>query len=163
MEMTEILKGTIEEIIFRNDENGYTIAAAEGENDIFTVVGYLPFINKGHSYEFVGTWKMHNIYGPQFEASECTEIMPQSEKGIEEFLASGAVKGIGKKTAALIVRKFGMDTLNVMEKNPERLTIVEGIGEKKAFAIGEAFKEKRIMAEVSMYDIGIIAKDSRSE
>lgn len=151
MVITEILKGTVDEIIFRNDENGYTVAAVEGEQDIFTIVGCLPFVEQGRRYEFTGVWKTHPAYGPQFDVSECSEIMPESEKEIEAFLASGAVKGVGKKTAALIVRKFGLDTLNVMERMPERLTEVEGIGEKKALSIGEAFKEKRIMAEVSVF------------
>ena len=150
MIQAEILKGTVDDIIYKNAENGYTIAAVEGD-DLFTAVGYLPFVDVGRTYEFTGRWKNHPTYGPQFEVTECQEIMPQSLKGIEDFLASGAIKGIGKKTASLIVRYFGMDSLNIIERMPERLVQIPGIGEKKAIAIGEAFHEKRMLAEVSMF------------
>ncbi|MBE6033341.1 MAG: ATP-dependent RecD-like DNA helicase [Clostridiales bacterium] len=149
--MTEVKKGTIEDIIFSNKENGYTIAIAENDQETFTVVGYLPFADPGRCYEFTGSWKIHATYGEQFDVSEVKEVMPTSAKGIEDFLASGAIKGIGKKTAALIVKKFGMDTLEILEKYPDKLSEVDGIGTKKADAIGEAFKEKRAVAEVSMF------------
>ncbi len=151
MALTEVKKGTIEDIIFSNKENGYTIAIAENDQETFTVVGYLPFADPGRCYEFTGSWKIHATYGEQFDVSEVKEVMPTSAKGIEDFLASGAIKGIGKKTAALIVKKFGMDTLEILEKYPDKLSEVDGIGTKKADAIGEAFKEKRAVAEVSMF------------
>lgn len=153
MSLTEVKKGTIEDIIFRNKENGYTIAVVEDEdeNEIFTAVGYLPFADTGRCYEFTGNWKTHPTYGEQFDITESKEILPTSTRGIEDFLASGAIKGIGKKTAALIVRKFGLETLKIMEDAPDRLSEIEGIGPKKADTIGEAFKEKRAVAEVSMF------------
>ncbi len=151
MALTEVKKGTIEDIIFSNKENGYTIAIAENDQETFTVVGYLPFADPGRCYEFTGSWKIHATYGEQFDVSEVKEVMPTSAKGIEDFLASGAIKGIGKKTAALIVKKFGMDTMEILEKYPDKLSEVDGIGTKKADAIGEAFKEKRAVAEVSMF------------
>lgn len=153
MSLTEVKKGTIEDIIFRNKENGYTIAVVEdeNENEIFTAVGYLPFADTGRCYEFTGSWKIHPTYGEQFDIAESKEIMPTSTRGIEDFLASGAIKGIGKKTAALIVGKFGLETLKIMEDVPDRLAEIEGIGPKKAATIGEAFKEKRAVAEVSMF------------
>ncbi|WP_312647499.1 SF1B family DNA helicase RecD2 [Aminipila sp.] len=153
MALTDVKKGTIEDIIFRNKENGYTIAVVEDEDkdEIFTAVGYLPFADNGRCYEFIGTWKTHPTYGEQFEVTEAKEMLPTSTRGIEDFLASGAIKGIGKKTAALIVGKFGLDTLRIMEELPDRLSEIEGIGPKKADTIGEAFKEKRAVAEVSMF------------
>lgn len=153
MALTDVKKGIIEDIIFRNKENGYTIAVVEDEDkdEIFTAVGYLPFADNGRCYEFIGTWKTHPTYGEQFEVTEAKEMLPTSTRGIEDFLASGAIKGIGKKTAALIVGKFGLDTLRIMEELPDRLSEIEGIGPKKADTIGEAFKEKRAVAEVSMF------------
>ncbi len=151
MPLTEIKKGTIEEIIFRNNENGYTIAVIENDEEMFTAVGYLPFADAGRSYEFTGNWKTHPTYGEQFDVCEAKEIRPTSTKGIEEFLSSGAIKGIGKKTAALIIRKFGLEALNIIETSPHRLVEIDGIGPKKAETIGEAFKEKRALAEVSMF------------
>nr|WP_315023728.1 ATP-dependent RecD-like DNA helicase [uncultured Aminipila sp.] len=153
MALIDVKKGTIEDIIFRNKENGYTIAVVENEDEdeIFTAVGYLPFADTGRCYELTGTWKTHPTYGEQFDVTEAKEMLPTSTRGIEDFLASGAIKGIGKKTAALIVGKFGLDTLRIMEELPDRLSEIEGIGPKKADTIGEAFKEKRAVAEVSMF------------
>lgn len=153
MALTDVKKGTIEDIIFRNKENGYTIAVVEDEDEdeIFTAVGYLPFADTGRCYELTGTWKTHPTYGKQFDVTEAKEMLPTSTRGIEDFLASGAIKGIGKKTAALIVGKFGLDTLRIMEELPDRLSEIEGIGPKKAATIGDAFKEKRAVAEVSMF------------
>ncbi|WP_202931095.1 SF1B family DNA helicase RecD2 [Aminipila terrae] len=151
MALTEVKCGTIEDVIYKNKENGYTIAVFENEEESFTAVGYLPFADAGRCYELTGSWKVHPVYGEQFDVTEAKEIMPTSTKGIENFLASGAVKGIGKKTAILIVKKFGLDTLRVMEEEPDRLSEVEGIGEKKASIIGEAFKEKRAVADVSLF------------
>ncbi|QIB70665.1 ATP-dependent RecD-like DNA helicase [Aminipila butyrica] len=149
--MTEIKNGVIGDIIFRNKENGYTIAVVENEEETFTAVGYLPFADAGRCYELTGSWKTHPSYGEQFEVSEAKETMPASLKGMEEFLASGAVKGIGRKTAILIVAKFGMDSLRIMEEEPQRLAEIDGIGPKKAASIGEAFQEKRALAQVSMF------------
>ncbi|MFV0516107.1 MAG: ATP-dependent RecD-like DNA helicase [Aminipila sp.] len=159
MTLNEVRAGTIEEIIFKNEDNGYTIAIAENESEIFTVVGYLPFVDKGRSYEFTGNWKNHPTYGEQFDVTEAKEIMPTSKEGVESFLASGAIRGIGKKTAALIVKKFGAAALEIIEQNPERLSEVDGIGDKKAATIGLAFKEKRSLAKVSMFlsEFGISA------
>lgn len=153
MALTEVKKGTIEDIIFRNKENGYTIAVVENEEEeeMFTAVGYLPFADPGRCYELTGNWKIHPTYGEQFDVSEAKEIRPTSPRGIEDFLASGVIKGIGKKTAALIVRRFGLDALNIIEDTPERLCEIAGIGPKKAATIGETFKEKRALAEVSMF------------
>ncbi|MBN7773859.1 SF1B family DNA helicase RecD2 [Clostridium aminobutyricum] len=151
MAATEVKIATIQDIIFRNKENGYTIAVMENEEELFTVTGCFPFADRGRRFELVGSWKIHPTYGEQFDAAEMKELMPTSASGIEEFLASGAVKGIGKKTAAIIVRQFGTDTLSIIENQPERLVEIDGIGEKKAFMIGEAFKSKKELSEVSLF------------
>ncbi len=147
----EIKRGTIEEIIFRNEDNGYTVAFfCDEEENCYTVVGAIPFVNTGRTYELTGTWKNHAIYGEQFAIEEVKEILPHTEKGIENFLCSGAVRGIGKKTAALIVKRFGRDTLKIMENEPDRLTEIDGIGEKKAKIIANSFNEGKELAELSM-------------
>lgn len=143
--------GIIEEIIFHNNENGYTIAIMETEEESLTVVGCLPNCNKGRNYKISGTFKVHPTYGEQFAFSEVEEVMPSSKDGIEGFLASGVIKGIGPKTAKLIVNKFGEDTLNIIENNPEKLAKISGIGEKRAQSIGESYASQREFANISIY------------
>ena len=144
-------KGIIADIIFHNEKNGYTIAVFETEEEQFTAVGSIAACRKGLSLILRGKFTVHPTYGEQFAFSEYEEVIPESVQGIEEFLATGALKGIGKKTAAAIVHKFGKDTLRIMEEEPERLAEVSGIGEKKAAAIGEAFALHREFARVTMY------------
>lgn len=146
-------KGLITDIIFYNNENGYTIAVAENEedNERFTIVGSLPPAIKGRIFTFVGSWKNHPIYGEQFLLSEYREEMPTSLEGIEEFLASGSLKGIGKKTAAAMVKKFGKDTIKIIEETPERLTEVSGIGPAKAKAVEDAFRVHKELADIMLY------------
>lgn len=95
--MMEEKQGIIAEIIFHNQDNGYTIAVFETEEEQFTAVGNLPACRKGSSYLLRGQWKVHPTYGEQFSISGFEEVMPSTEAGIEEFLASGVLKGIGKK------------------------------------------------------------------
>lgn len=149
--MMEEKQGIITDIIFHNEENGYTIAVLETEDEYFTVVGSLPSCNKGACYRLEGTFKNHPVYGEQFVFSAFEEMLPTGRENIESFLASGAIKGIGAKTARAIVDRFGDATLEVIEKEPLRLASVNGIGEKKAAAIGEAFAAHREFANVSMF------------
>lgn len=149
--MLEEKEVVIAEIIFRNDDNGYTVAIAETRDEQFTAVGTLPDFCQGRTYVLTGEWKMHRQYGEQFAFSEFREVMPTSASGIEGFLASGALKGIGKKTASAMVAKFGEDTLRIIEEEPERLTEIAGIGHAKAAAINQAFILNREFAEVALY------------
>ena len=128
--MIEEKQGLIAEIIFHNNENGYTVAVFETETEAFTAVGNLPGAAAGRSYILRGEFVTHHTYGEQFAIREFEETMPSTKDGIREFLASGAMKGIGRKTAAAIVAAFGADTLRVIEEEPQRLTEVPGIGEK---------------------------------
>ncbi len=156
--MPEEREVVIAEIIFHNDDNGYTVAVAEMRDEQFTVVGALPDFCQGRTYVLTGEWRIHQIYGEQFVFSAFREVMPTSVSGIEGFLASGVLKGVGKKTAAAIVAKFGEDTLRVIEETPEKLTQVAGIGQAKAAAMHEAYLAHREFAEVALYfqqyDIG---------
>jgi len=144
-------QGTISDIIYRNKDNGYTIAVFENAEEQFTGVGYIPATDKGRTFKLSGTWKTHPSYGEQFAISEYEEIMPTTDEGIENFLASGALKGIGKKTAACIVKKFGSETLRILEEEPDRLAEVEGIGQKKADTIAAAYAIHREFAGVALY------------
>ena len=144
-------QGIISEIIFHNEENGYTIAVMETEDEYFTVVGCLPSCMKGASYRLRGSFRVHPTYGEQFAFSEFEEILPTGLSGIESFLASGIIRGIGPKTAAAIVEVFGEEALTVMEESPEKLARVSGIGAKKAEQIAESYAAHREFAGVSMY------------
>lgn len=145
------VRGSIAEVIYHNKDNYYTIALVESEEEQFTVVGYLPAVNRGRAYSFRGIWKNHPTYGEQFSFTEYQEEMPSTHEGIEGFLSSGVLKGIGRKTAAAIVKKFGEATFDVIENEPHRLTEVNGIGEKKSAAISEAFLAHKEFAQISLF------------
>jgi len=145
------VQGSIAEVIYHNKENYYTIAVVENGEEQFTIVGYLPAADRGRAFSFRGQWKTHPVYGEQFSFSEYQEEMPSTHEGIEGFLSSGLLKGIGKKTASAIVRKFGSETFHIIEKEPNRLTEVEGIGEKKAAAVSEAFLAHKEFAEITLF------------
>lgn len=144
-------KGVLTEIIFHNEENGYTVGVFETEEEYFTCVGCIAEPRKGATYRLTGEFRVHPGYGEQFSFTACEEVMPEGTDEIRAFLASGTVKGIGPKTAALIVEKFGEDTLRIMEESPERLTEISGIGEKKAKQIGESYAVRREFAGVSLH------------
>ena len=150
--MAEIMEyeGVIAEIIFHNKENGYTVAVFELEEDAFTIVGTMPGAAAGKSCRIQGEFIDDPRYGEQFKVSAYEDVMPSTKEGIKDFLSSGTIKGVGKKTAAAIVAKFGEDTFDIIEKHPERLCEVSGIGEKVAGRIAEAFAVHREFARVSM-------------
>jgi len=141
----------VAEIIFQNKDNGYTIAVVENKEEQFTAVGSFLGPVLGREFMLEGDWKTHPSYGEQFVFASHQEVMPTSAEGIEGFLSSGLLKGIGKKTAQIIVRKFGADTFRIIEEEPHRLTEVSGIGEKKAECIAEAFAAHREFAEITLY------------
>ncbi|MBQ9708791.1 MAG: ATP-dependent RecD-like DNA helicase, partial [Firmicutes bacterium] len=149
--MLEEYEGAIVEIIFHNSENGYTVAIFETDLEAFTVVGTLPSVRVGQSLKIRGQFREHPTYGEQFQISEWEETLPSSKEGIREFLASGVMKGVGKKTARLIVSKFGEDTLRVIEEEPERLTEINGIGPKTADRIAESYRAHREFAGITLY------------
>jgi exodeoxyribonuclease V alpha subunit len=143
--------GVLTELIYRNAENGYTVAVFRGADESFTATGVLSDASAGRQCRLTGCWKEHPVYGKQFSFSECTAEMPDSDDGIELFLASGTLRGVGKKMAAAIVRTFGGDALRVIEEEPHRLTQISGIGPKKAADIHASFKEHRELAEITLY------------
>lgn len=147
----ETLKGTIVETIFRNDENGYTVALMEADNDIVTVTGIFGTDVTSETLEIYGKKINHPKYGEQFQVEMYSTVLPSSLNQIESYLGSGLIKGIGKYTAKKIVELFKEDTFDIIQKYPERLTEIEGIGEKKAEMIAKSFSEQADIKEIMMF------------
>ena len=130
--MQESVKGIIEHIIFRNEENGYTVLSLRSKGKELTLVGFFQSVNEGESIEAFGRFTSHVSYGEQFKVESYEIREPEGKEAVERYLGSGAIKGIGKALAARIVRKFGEDTLRILEEEPERLAEIKGISMKKA-------------------------------
>lgn len=146
-----VVEGTIEDIIYTNDANGYTVCEIRSGDDTLTAVGYMPFINAGETVKASGKWVSHPDYGEQFKVELYEKVMPQTAEAIEKYLASGIVKGVGPATAARIVAKFGASTLEIISTNPQRLSEIKGISLDKANTIGQALDEQRGLREVVMF------------
>ncbi|MDI6617522.1 MAG: ATP-dependent RecD-like DNA helicase [Clostridiales bacterium] len=144
-------EGTIDTIIYTNESNGYTVAKLKNKDQMVTIVGYLPLINEGENIKVGGEWVRHPEYGQQLKVESYSEIVPTSENGIQKYLSSGLIHGIGPVTAKKLVDKFGKDTLDIIEYNPEKLIGIGGIGEKKAKAIAESFEKQRDLRDVMVY------------
>ena len=151
--MSDTITGYIDHVIFRNEDNGYTVMVlkgVEGEDEL-TCVGSFPVLNQGATVEVTGSYIQHHIYGKQFQASTMVEKMPEDALAMERYLGSGSIKGIGAALAGRIVRHFGKDTLRIVEDEPERLAEVKGISEKKAREIAAQIEEKSDMRKVMMF------------
>ncbi|MBQ7755027.1 MAG: AAA family ATPase, partial [Clostridia bacterium] len=144
------ITGIVDRIIYRNTENGYTVLSLCTENGDgpVTVCGTVPLASPGEQLQVEGTIKYHPKYGQQFIASHVETLAPSTLAAIESYLSGGTIRGIGPAMARLIVDKFGMDTLSVMEKQPERLLEVSGIGRKKLAMISNSFNENKSMREI---------------
>ncbi len=152
--MSEIITvtGTIEEIIYSNPDNGYTVCGVDGnEEGLFTATGYMPFVSEGESVALSGNWVTHPDYGEQFKAEYCETVMPSDEESIIKYLGSGIVPGIREATAKKLVEHFGRDVLNIMLTEPERLSEIKGISEEKAKKIGASFSELQSMQSIVMF------------
>ena len=145
------LIGTIESIIFRNEDNNYTVLALNSNNKIVTVVGKFPQLSAGLGLELEGDMVMNKKFGEQFNASEVNILQPTNSIAIEKYLSSGIIKGIGPVFAKKIVDKFGSDTLSILEYNPIRLAEIKGISKAKASAIGETYADCKVMQEAIMF------------
>ena len=137
----EKLEGGILGTVFRNDENGWTVLTVRSGRSEVTVVGTLPALGPGEQAVFFGEWTEHKSYGRQFKCVSCEIQTPTTLLGIERYLGSGVIKGIGPATATQIVRQFGEETLTVLSEHPERLTEIPGIGPKKMALIAESYRE----------------------
>ena len=150
--MSETVTGYIDHIIFRNDQNGYTVMVLKqtGEEEL-TCVGTFPDISQGATIEASGNYIHHPVYGKQFQIASFTEKMPEDSLAMERYLGSGAIKGIGAALAARIVRRFGEDTFRIVEEEPERLSEIKGISEKKAREIAAQVTEKADMRRAMIF------------
>lgn len=144
-------EGRVIDIIFQNEENGYTVAEVENNKDIFTIVGIIPYINIGINLRLKGEWVIHPQFGQQFKVEFSEEIMPDTAAGIEKYLSSGFIKGIGPSTAKKIVEKFGTDTFNILDNHIEKLMEIEGIGEKKIGVIYDSYLKEREIKNIMIF------------
>jgi exodeoxyribonuclease V alpha subunit len=144
------LNGTVQSIIYRNATNGYTVLSLlfDDDNKTVTCVGTLPLVNVGDTVCLSGEQTYHPKFGTQFKVVSYERKAPSSNTAIIKYLESGVVRGVGPAMARAIVATFGMDTLEVLEKEPERLTEVPGIGVKKAKMISDSFREKKLLRDV---------------
>ncbi|MEG0320014.1 MAG: ATP-dependent RecD-like DNA helicase, partial [Niameybacter sp.] len=127
-------------IIYQNEENGYTVCTIEYEGEEVSCVGNLLGAHPGEEIRIVGQWATHPVYGKQLKVDTFERSIPKTVQGIERYLASGAIKGIGPKTAKKIVKHFGLDTFRIIESEPTVLAQIQGISDKKAVEIGEVFR-----------------------
>lgn len=155
---TATIDGTILNLIFQNEENGYTVlrlVTADGE--AVTVVGAIPCAAPGEDLIVTGRWVSHPVHGDQFQAQQVERHMPTTEAGILSYLSSGAVKGVGPATAEKLVGRFGADALRVLEEEPGELTKIRGITAKKAREIAESYRYqirmRRLMEFLSVNDL----------
>lgn len=149
--MPEQLEAVIEETIFRNEENGYSVVQAKAGRESVTVVGTLPALAPGEQVLLSGSWTAHPQYGKQWKATACEIRKPTTLLGIERYLGSGLIRGVGPSTARLLVQAFGKNTLDVLSEHPERLTEVPGIGKKRAAQLAESFREQYAAREAMVF------------
>ena len=147
----ELIKGTIESIVFKSEDTGYVVFKLQREKDSINAVGVVPYIKDGITVELKGEWVLHPQFGRQFKIQECEEILPSTEKDIEKYLSSGVIKGIGPVTAKKIINKFGDKTLEILDNDIEKLREVEGIGEKKFRVIMESYSTQRELKNIMMF------------
>jgi len=152
------IQGQIEEIIYQNEVNSYTVAEFHTKEDTVTIVGYLPFINNGDTLKLFGKYVTHTEYGEQFKIDTFEKLIPESVEAIEKYLAGGLIKGIGPATSKRIVECFGEETLSILRFEPEKLSRVKGITKEKAITIGAEFNEKwelwQIVSFLEKFGIG---------
>jgi exodeoxyribonuclease V alpha subunit len=144
-------EGIIEDIIFSNEINGYTVCELKGDKQTVVAVGFMPFINIGEMLKVTGNWVIHPDYGEQLKVELYEKLLPKTVEAMERYLASGLIKGVGPASAKKIVKKFGEDTLNIIELHPEKLSEIKGINHEKALRIGQAFHEQKELRNVVMF------------
>ncbi|HHU50619.1 MAG TPA: ATP-dependent RecD-like DNA helicase [Firmicutes bacterium] len=150
------ITGVVERTTFQNEENGFTVAKltrtdSKDETELITIVGYLSGVKSGETLRLYGDWIDHPAYGRQFSVDYFETVAPVTKEGVEKYLGSGLIKGIGPATARKIVETFGLDTLDLIERQPERLQEVPGIGPHKARRIIEALAETKKMRQVMLF------------
>ena len=156
----DTLRGVIERITYHNEENGYTVAklapefahrTSVGSEREIAIIGNMVGVHVGESVELSGRWTVHPEYGKQFAVEQMKQVLPATIAGMEKYLGSGLIRGVGPKTAKRIVAHFGVETLNVIEQTPERLVEVPGVGRHRTQVIQQAWAEQRAIKEVMLF------------
>jgi exodeoxyribonuclease V alpha subunit len=150
-DLVDTIEGYVENIIFRNEDNGYTVLNLVNDGEEITCVGSFHYIGEGELLEAEGNYSEHSMYGRQFQIQKYEIKVPQDMIAIERYLGSGAIKGIGVALAARIVRRFKGETFRIIEEEPERLTEVKGISERKAREIAEQMEEKKDLRKAMIF------------
>lgn len=146
----EMIKGTIEHITYRNEQNGYTVANLRNGSERTVIVGILPFVSEGESGNFTGSYIVHPSYGRQFQVTAFERTVPENAAAILRYLSSGVIKGVGPATAQHIVEKFGDSTLDVIQNHPTELACIRGISPEKALAISKEYEKQFGMREIML-------------
>ena len=150
---TEHLQGIVERVTYSSEESGYTVARLKvaSVSDLVTIVGSFPSITAGQTLRLTGFWREHPKYGQQFQFTHAQETKPATLTGLEKYLGSGLIKGIGPQTAKRIVAQFGLETLEIIEQHPERLSEVAGIAHKRISMIRSAWAAQKAIKEVMLF------------
>ena len=153
------IEGVVTDVIYQNEVNSYLIAEFEMEDEITTIVGYLPFINSGDTLKLIGKYVEHKDYGRQFKVDTFEKLMPKTVEALEMYLANGSIKGVGPVTAKKIIGTFGEETIHVLKSEPERLARISGISKEKAGEISRSFIENwevwQIVGFLEKFGIGV--------
>lgn len=147
----EVVKGYVEHIVYRNEDNGYTVFHLTNDDGELTCVGTFPYIGEGEMLEVSGEYTNHNVYGLQLQVASYETLEPEDMISIERYLGSGAIKGVGTVLAGRIVRRFKGDAFRIIEEEPERLAEVQGISERKAREISIQVEEKKDMRKAMIF------------
>lgn len=149
---TVTVTGIVEEIIYANPDNGYTVCDIESkEEGLFTATGYMPYVSEGESVSMSGSWTTHPEYGEQFKVAYYESVLPTDEESILKYLSSGVVSGIREATAKKLIERFGTDILQILLTEPERISEIKGISKKRALEIGKSYRELQSMQSVVMF------------
>lgn len=156
-ETLEVLKGTVCEVTYRNRDNSYTVLKIKVNKEEIIATGLMPYVCEGEAVVLHGQYVIHPIYGQQFKCEICEVSVPETSAQILKYLSSGSIKGIGPATALKIVELFKEDTLNIIENEPTRLTVIKGVSTEKAMSISEQYKQqfgiRDIMLSLSKFKI----------
>ena len=147
----ETVSGYVEHIIFQNNENGYTVMNLMTEGSEVVCVGMGKGLTQGENIQVQGEYVEHPVYGTQLKMASFQVVVPKDSLGMERYLGSGAIKGVGPSLAARIVRQFGDDTFRIIEEEPERLAEVKGVSQRKARDIAVQMEEKRDLRDALVF------------
>ncbi len=142
------LSGTVENVVFRNRDNGFTVLEVNSGGELLSAVGVLADIAAGEDVVLHGKWTSHDVFGRQFKIESCEHSLPDTSAKLFRYLAAGSIKGVGSKLAAKIIARFGDDSFDVLENDPERLSVINGISKQKAIQIGNEFRRMHAMRQV---------------